>query len=202
MLELRVLLYRHLLRDPGEGNIRLRPLQVAQRRRRRFLFARHRRRRAEHAVHADEIAAAPQALARHPHGFAVIAADKMRIGRNPAIDSGERVARTCAQSAVISGNPFAQGEYVLRLKMPAGYKIAAHNHPTNENVTVISGTFHLGMGDKLDEKKSITLTAGGFALAQARMNHYAWAETPTIVQVHGIGPFAITYVNPEDDPSM
>ena len=107
-----------------------------------------------------------------------------------------------AEVAVISGNPFTQGEYVLRLKMPAGYKVAAHNHPTNEYVTVISGTFHLGMGDKLDETKSVTLTAGGFAEAHAKMNHYAWAQTPTIVQVHGMGPFAVTYVNPADDPSM
>lgn len=107
-----------------------------------------------------------------------------------------------AEVAVISGNPFAQGSYVLRLKMPAGYKIAAHNHPTTEYVTVISGTFHLGMGDKLDPAKSIALTAGGFAEAPPKMNHYAWAETATVVQVHGQGPFAITYVNPKDDPSM
>ena len=105
-----------------------------------------------------------------------------------------------AEVAVISGNPFAQGPYVLRLKMPAGYKIAAHNHPTTEYVTVISGTFHLGMGDKLDPAKSIALTAGGFAEAPPKMNHYAWAETPAIVQVHGQGPFAMTYVNPADDP--
>ena len=107
-----------------------------------------------------------------------------------------------AEVAVISGNPFAAGLYVLRLKMPGGYKIAAHNHPTSEYVTVISGTFHLGMGDKLDEAKSVTLTAGGFAEAHAKMNHFAWTSAPTIVQVHGEGPFAITYVNPADDPSM
>jgi len=84
--------------------------------------------------------------------------------------------------------------------MPAGYKIPAHNHPTTEMVTVISGDFHLGMGDRLDEEKSVLLTAGGYAEAPAQMNHYAWASSPTIVQVHGQGPFAITYVNPADDP--
>jgi quercetin dioxygenase-like cupin family protein len=105
-----------------------------------------------------------------------------------------------AQIAVLSGDPSKDGLYVIRLKMPAGYKIAAHNHPTTEMVTVVSGDFHLGMGDKLDEEKSVLLTAGGYAEAPAKMNHYAWASSPTVVQVHGQGPFAITYVNPADDP--
>jgi anti-sigma factor ChrR (cupin superfamily) len=106
-----------------------------------------------------------------------------------------------AQVAVVSGDPFKDGAYVLRLKMPKGYQIPAHNHPTTENVTVISGNFHIGMGDKLDAKKGIELTAGGYAEAPAKMNHYAWAAEPTVVQVHGQGPFAMTYVNPADDPS-
>jgi quercetin dioxygenase-like cupin family protein len=106
-----------------------------------------------------------------------------------------------AQIAVLSGDPFKDGLYVVRLKMPSGYKIPAHNHPTDEMVTVISGDFHLGMGDKLDQKKGVLLTAGGYAEAPSKMNHYAWASSPTVVQVHGQGPFAITYVNPADDPS-
>lgn len=105
-----------------------------------------------------------------------------------------------AQITVLSGDPSKDGPYVLRLKMPAGYKIPAHSHPTTEMVTVISGDFHLGMGDKLDEAKSVLLNAGGYAEAPARMNHFAWASSPTTVQVHGQGPFAITYVNPADDP--
>ena len=105
-----------------------------------------------------------------------------------------------AQLAVLSGDPSKEGLYVVRLKVPAGYKIPAHNHPTAEMVTVISGNFHLGMGDKLDMKKGMVLTAGGFAEAPAKMNHYAWTSSPTIVQVHGQGPFAVTYVNPADDP--
>ena len=106
-----------------------------------------------------------------------------------------------AQIAVLSGDPFKDGPYAVRLKLPTGYKIPAHNHPTTEYVTVISGTFNLGMGDKLDEMKGIRLTAGGWAEAPAKMNHYAWASSPSIVQVHGQGPFAITYVNPADDPT-
>lgn len=105
-----------------------------------------------------------------------------------------------AQVAVLSGDPSKEGLYVVRLKLPAGYKIAAHNHPTAEMVTVVSGNFHLGMGDKLDQRKGIALTAGGYAEAPAKMNHYAWTTSSTIVQVHGQGPFAVTYVNPADDP--
>lgn len=106
-----------------------------------------------------------------------------------------------AQFAVISGDPSQDGPYVVRLKMPAGYRIPAHNHPTTEYVTVISGKFNIGMGDKLDKKHGIELRAGGFGEAPAKMNHFAWATSETVVQVHGQGPFALTYVNPADDPS-
>jgi quercetin dioxygenase-like cupin family protein len=90
---------------------------------------------------------------------------------------------------------------VVRLKMPAGYKIAPHWHPTDEHVTVISGTFALGMGEKFDQKTMKDLPAGGYALLPADMRHFALAKTNSTVQVHGMGPFALTYVNPADDPS-
>ncbi len=106
-----------------------------------------------------------------------------------------------AQFAVVSGDPGKPGIYVVRLKMPAGYKIAPHWHPTDEHVTVISGTFALGMGDKIDTASAKILPAGGYALLPAQMHHYAFAKTDSIVQVHGMGPFALTYVNPADDPS-
>lgn len=106
-----------------------------------------------------------------------------------------------AQMAVLSGDPGKAGTFVIRLKMPAGYKIAAHHHPTDEYVTVVSGDFSLGMGDKLDEAKSAHLTAGGFADAPANMNHFAWTTGGAVVQVAAEGPFAMTYVNPADDPT-
>ena len=85
--------------------------------------------------------------------------------------------------------------------MPAGYKIAAHKHPTSEAVTVISGTFNIGMGDKLDEAKAEKLTAGSFIYLPENMNHFAFVSTESIIQINSEGPFAITYVNPADDPS-
>jgi quercetin dioxygenase-like cupin family protein len=106
-----------------------------------------------------------------------------------------------AMIAVLSGDPSKDGPYVVRLKMPANYQVPAHHHPTTENVTVLSGSFHAGMGDKLDADKGQTFAPGGFVSMPAGMNHYAWATTETIVQVHGDGPFAIVYVNPADDPS-
>lgn len=106
-----------------------------------------------------------------------------------------------ARMAVLSGDPSKSGVFVIRLKMPAGYQIPAHHHPTDEYVTVVSGEFHLGMGDKLDKSKSATLHAGGFAEAPAGMNHFAWASRASVVQVNAEGPFVMIYVNPADDPS-
>ena len=120
-------------------------------------------------------------------------ASQLQWAAAPALPEG-------AQIAVLSGDPSKDGLYVVRVMMPAGYKVPAHNHPTTEMLTVISGDFHLGMGDKLDEEKGTLLTAGGYAEAPAKMSHFAWATSPTVVQIHGQGPFAITYVNPADDP--
>jgi len=107
-----------------------------------------------------------------------------------------------AQLAVISGDPSKEGQpYTMRLKMPDGYKVPAHFHPVDEAATVISGSFNLGMGDKLDTSKTMELQPGGFAYAPAGMHHYAWVKGETVVQINGNGPFGITYVNPDDDPS-
>jgi quercetin dioxygenase-like cupin family protein len=106
-----------------------------------------------------------------------------------------------AEAAVLSGNPTQPGSVTIRLRMPAGYKVPAHSHPTAEEVTVISGTFHVGMGDKLDEQKAETLGAGGFVSLPANMNHFAFATADAVVQINTQGPLAIRYVNPADDPS-
>src|ERR1700733_9788611 len=107
-----------------------------------------------------------------------------------------------AKLAVIEGNPMASsGDYTIRLKMPAGYKIAPHWHPKRENVTVISGDFKVGMGDKFEESKMTTFPAGSFAYLDPDMHHYAMASSETIVQVHGMSPLQFNYVNPMDDPS-
>ena len=106
-----------------------------------------------------------------------------------------------AQAVVLDGDPFgASGAYTLRLKMPDGYKIPPHWHPTDENVTVLSGTLGAGMGDKMDTASGQLLKPGGFVRMPKTMHHYAWAKGPVTVQIHGNAPFAFTYVNPADDP--
>ena len=106
-----------------------------------------------------------------------------------------------AKMAVLAGDPGKAALFTVRLDLPAGYKIAAHTHPADEYITVISGTFLLGMGDKVDAAKATKLQAGEFGTVGATMHHYALTQGRTIVQVHAMGPFVLTYVNPADDPS-
>jgi ChrR Cupin-like domain len=105
-----------------------------------------------------------------------------------------------AKIAVIEGPLTETGPFTFRLKLPADYKIPAHWHPAIEHVTVISGTFNMGTGDKLDVAKTKPLSAGSVAIMQPKTNHFGWTKEETIIQVHGVGPWGVTYVNPEDDP--
>jgi len=105
-----------------------------------------------------------------------------------------------AKLAVIEGPVTEPVPFTFRLKLPANYQIPAHWHPAIEHVTVISGTFNMGVGDKLDTAKTRPLAAGSVAIMQPKTNHFAWTKEETIVQVHGVGPWGITYVNPADDP--
>jgi len=106
-----------------------------------------------------------------------------------------------AQMAVLDGDPGKAVPFVIRAKFPDGYRVQPHWHPTDENVAVLSGTFLVGMGDTFDEKSMTTLAAGGFAHMPKTMHHYAAAKGETVIQIHGVGPFVVNYVNPADDPS-
>ena len=105
-----------------------------------------------------------------------------------------------AKLAVLQGDPGKPGPYVMRLSTPAGYKVAPHSHTQAENVTVISGAFMVGMGDKFDLKGLKPMKAGAFGSIPGKANHYAMAKTAAVIQIHGEGPFDLTYVNPDDDP--
>lgn len=106
-----------------------------------------------------------------------------------------------AKLAVVSGDLTAPEPFTLRLQMPNGYRIAPHTHPTDEHVTVLSGTMAAGMGKTFDEKALGDLAAGSYVVLSADMPHYVVARGTTVVQVHGMGPFVLNYVNPADDPS-
>lgn len=104
-----------------------------------------------------------------------------------------------AKMAVLYGDPAVAGPFGMRLKVPAKYHVPPHFHPQDENVTVVSGTFHMGTGDDA-KAKTMTLPAGSFARMKAGTHHFARADKETVVQINGIGPWGITYVNAADDP--
>jgi quercetin dioxygenase-like cupin family protein len=105
-----------------------------------------------------------------------------------------------AQAAVIEGDPRVAGLFTIRLKIPAGWKVMPHTHPADEHVTVIEGSCYMGMGEKFDEKAAIAMPTGTFAVMKTGTTHYFFAKKACIVQVHGMGPWGINYVNPADDP--
>jgi quercetin dioxygenase-like cupin family protein len=105
-----------------------------------------------------------------------------------------------AKVAVIEGRLNLAEPFTFRLKFPANYKIPAHWHPAVERVIVLAGTFYMGVGDKLDAQKSMALSPGSMMILQPKTNHYAWTQEEVIVQLTGVGPWGITYVNPTDDP--
>jgi hypothetical protein len=145
------------------------------------------------AVVLSSVAAAGLATAAEMHK--IIKPDAIQWGpAPPQLPKG-------AQVAVVSGDPGKTGLYIIRAKMPDGYEVPAHWHKKAENVTVLSGTFNVGMGDKLDKQKGEALGPGGFFGAAPKMRHYAWATGETVIEISGMGPFDITYVDPKDDPA-
>jgi anti-sigma factor ChrR (cupin superfamily) len=130
-----------------------------------------------------------------PAGPVVVTPDKIQWGPAPA------VFPPGAQFAVLAGDPTKPGPFVARVKVPDGYRIMPHWHPTAETIMVISGEFHVGMGDKFDETSMTALPPQSLAVVPPHHNHYAMAKGETIVQVSSTGPFKLIYVNPADDPS-
>jgi quercetin dioxygenase-like cupin family protein len=105
-----------------------------------------------------------------------------------------------AKVAVLSGDPSKVGPFTIRVSFPKNYTIRPHWHPTAENVTVIEGTFYMGTQATFDKQKAGKLEKGDFAVMPAKFVHYAFCNDPTVIQIHGMGPFVITYVNKSDDP--
>jgi hypothetical protein len=147
---------------------------------------------AKPAAQSAKPAAKPMApAAKH----VLLTPDELKWGPGPpSLPAG-------AQMAVIDGDPAVVGKpFAIRAKFPAGYRVPPHWHPADENVLVISGALALGMGDKMDEASMNTLPPGGYAKMPRQMHHYALSKADTVIQVYGMGPFGVTYVNPADDP--
>lgn len=144
------------------------------------------------------LAAAAVALVAAPaaadDSHKMVSAQEIKWGpAPPSIPAG-------AQAAVLYGDPGKDGLFSLRLKLPKGYALAPHTHPKPEIVTVISGTFRLGMGEKADKSKGRALQAGSFFALSPGLAHFAFAEEETVIQLNSTGPWSLTYVNPADDP--
>jgi quercetin dioxygenase-like cupin family protein len=105
-----------------------------------------------------------------------------------------------AKLAVIEGPMNQAVPFTVRLKFPANYRLPAHHHPAVERVTVLSGTFHMGMGERFDRKATVPVEPGAIMIMQPGTPHFAWTNKETVVQLHGTGPWGITYLNPADDP--
>ena len=136
-------------------------------------------------------------LAAQPlRGQNMYAPDQVKYGPPPpSLQPG-------AELAVLEGDPMgASGDFTVRLKMPDGYRIAPHTHPHRENVTVLSGSLKVGMGDRYDDSKMTSFGAGSFLYVDSTMHHYAGASGETVIQIHGESPLRINYINAADDPS-
>jgi quercetin dioxygenase-like cupin family protein len=105
-----------------------------------------------------------------------------------------------AQVSVLMGDPAAPGPFVVRLRAPAGYQVAAHKHPDVETITVLSGALRFGEGQRLDPQREQYLHAGDFTSAPAGMGHWLVVNEDAVLQVTGMGPWKIDYLDPRDNP--
>lgn len=140
-------------------------------------------------------------------GFTTTMAEEMTPAMHGTIAQAEIEWGPCppglpagCKTAVLQGDPSKPELFTMRVWLPDEYKVAPHFHPTQENLTVLSGKLHIGTGDTFDKANAPAISPGGFSWMGAEMHHFAWAEGETTFQVHAIGPFMVTYVNPADDP--
>jgi quercetin dioxygenase-like cupin family protein len=105
-----------------------------------------------------------------------------------------------AQIALLEGDPAKEGPFVFRVKLPDGYRVPPHTHPKVERITVLAGTFHIGMGERFDAAALQAMPTGAYGYWPAGMAHFVMSKGETILQFHGTGPWSIKYINPADDP--
>ena len=112
----------------------------------------------------------------------------------PALSTG-------AQIAVIYGNPFKPEHYVMLIKYPPNFKVLPHFHPIEQVATVLSGTIYSGIGESFDPNKLTMFPAGSIYTEPVKTPHFSETRAEgVILQVTGVGPNAMQYVNPSDDP--
>jgi quercetin dioxygenase-like cupin family protein len=137
----------------------------------------------------------PDTAGAHPRAQHVLL-DSRKLDWKPA----PAVLPRGAQVAVLEGDPAKPGLFTMRLRVPDGFQVKPHFHDADEHLTVLDGTFVVGLGDSWSDTAGTALSAGGFAVMPAGTHHFARARGETIVQIHAMGPWKLTYVNPADDP--
>jgi quercetin dioxygenase-like cupin family protein len=135
-------------------------------------------------------------------GVPALAGDEHVLIEHDAFDyqAGPGSLSEGAEFQVLYGDPSGDGVFAMRLKLPDGFHIAPHHHGQPEIVTVISGTFRIGMGEEADPENTTALEPGGFFAYPPGMAHFAYAEGETVIQLNSTGPWTITYVDDQDDP--
>ncbi|SCU87419.1 Cupin domain-containing protein [Cupriavidus necator] len=136
------------------------------------------------------------ALAADPamEGHISIVPSEVKWTEAPSIGPG-------AKLAVLEGDLKQPAPFTMRIKLPPNFKIPAHTHPVFERVTVLSGTLHLGIGETFDRSKARAYPAGGVTMMPAGMPMFAYTTSKeTVIQIHGTGPWGISYLNPAEDP--
>jgi quercetin dioxygenase-like cupin family protein len=139
------------------------------------------------------LGAVPQGYAQGPGAHSTVTPDQLEWKDVPALGPGVKLA-------LIEGPMNEAVPFMVRIKFPAGARVPPHWHPAIEHVTVMSGTFEIGIGDKLDESKTMRFPAGSVTIMQPKTTHFGVFNEETILQVHGVGPWEVNYINPADDP--
>ena len=139
---------------------------------------------------------AVSALAAEPvmEGHISIAPSEIKWVDAPSIGSG-------AKLAILEGDLKQAAPFTIRIKLPPNFKVPAHTHPVFERVTVLSGTFHLGISETFDRAKARAYPAGSVTMMPPGMPMFAYTtDEETVIQIHGTGPWGINYLNPAEDP--
>ena len=131
------------------------------------------------------------AFAQHD-GQQFVTAKDIKWGTTPSLPG--------AKFAVLQGPMNQAVAFIARIQFPDGYKIPPHFHSGIEHVTVITGVFAMGHGEKFEHTQVTPLRPGDVAIMQPQTPHFALTTGATEVQIHGVGPWTLTFVNPQDDP--
>jgi len=136
----------------------------------------------------------PIAMAQTSKGHSMLAPAALKWVDLSSLPPGAKIA-------ILQGPMSEAAPFTARVRIPANYRVPAHWHPASERVSVLSGTLYMGLGDELDTGKAMAVPAGGFAVMPPKTPHFAFTtHEPVEFQLHGVGPWGMTYINPADDP--